>query len=213
VDLVSFNTNSQHIDRLSTPKENAMYTVVVGNLCQDPILRQPFRGGQPYAKFTVATNARRRVGDEYVDRPPVFHRVICFGQLAENVSNSLRKGMEVLAVGDWADDSYTDEQGQRRVQIVMEARTLGPTLRWVTAEVNRTERRPDNDTIDMFATESTRKPTPQPTDPIATPTPETPPAGLSVIRGLPTPAPDTDASGSTRRRKKVEPEPAVSKAG
>jgi single-strand DNA-binding protein len=213
VDLVSFHPNSQHIDRLSEPKENAMNSVVVGNLCQDPILRQPFRGSQPYAKFTVAVNVRRRVGDEYLDRPTVFHRVICFGQLAENVSNSLRKGMEVLAVGDWADDTYTDEQGQRRVQIVMEARTLGPTLRWATAEVNRTERRTDN-TIDMFATDSPREPTsnpPQSTDPTTEPIPAPLSAGLSLIRGLPTPAPDT--SGSTRRRKKVEPEAAAPKAG
>jgi single-strand DNA-binding protein len=216
VDLVSFHPNSQHIDRLSTPKESVMDNVVVGNLCQDPILRQPFRGSKPYAKFTVAVNSRYRVGDEYVDRPTVFHRVVCFGPLAENVSNSLRKGMEVLAVGEWADDSYTDEQGQRRVQVVMQARTLGPTLRWATADVNRTERAPDNNAIDVFAAENTRQPTAQPAQPTqstAVPVPETPAAGLSVIRGLPTPTPDADARGSTRRRKKVEPESAIPRAG
>jgi single-strand DNA-binding protein len=193
-----------------------MDNVVVGNLCQDPILRQPHRGSQPYAKFTVAVNTRRRVGDEYLDRPPVFHRVICFGQLAENVSNSLRKGMEVLAAGEWADDSYTDEQGQRRVQLVMEARTLGPTLRWATAQVNRTERRSDTDTIEMVATDRARQPTPnapQAPDPTAVPATETPTTGISVIRGLPTTVPDTDTGGSTRRRKKAEPEPAVAQAG
>jgi single stranded DNA-binding protein len=194
-----------------------MDSVVVGNLCQDPVLRQPFRGSQPYAKFTVAVNTRRRVGDDYVDRPTVFHRVVCFGQLAENVSNSLRKGMEVLAVGDWADDSYSDDQGKRHVGVVMEARTLGPTLRWATAQVNRTERRSDPDKIDMFATDRTRQSTPDPTpqsaDPAAVPVPDTPAAGLSVIRGLPTGVPDADARGSTRRRKKAEPEPAAAQAG
>lgn len=120
-----------------------MDNVVVGNLCQDPVLRQPTRGSRPFAKFTLAVNAWRRVGQEFVERPPVFHRVVCFGQLAENVSNSLRKGMEVVAVGEWADDSYSDEQGQRKIQITMEARTVGPTLRWATAQVVRTERRPD----------------------------------------------------------------------
>jgi single-stranded DNA-binding protein len=120
--------------------------------------------------------------------------------------------MEVLAVGDWADDTYTDEQGQRRVQIVMEARALGPTLRWATAEVNRTERRPDNNTIDMFAADSPREPTPQSTGPAAAPAAAPLSAGLSIIRGLPTPAPDADAPGNTRRRKKAEPEAAVSKA-
>jgi single-strand DNA-binding protein len=197
-----------------------MDSVLVGNLCQDPILRQPFRGSRPYAKFTVAVNTQRRVGDEYVDRPTVFHRVVCFGQLAENVSNSLRKGMEVLAVGDWADDSYSDDQGKRHVHVVMEARTLGPTLRWATAQVNRAERRSDPGTIDMFA-DRTRQSAPDPTPQSATeatdqatvPVQDTPAAGLSVIRGLPTGVPDAEARGSTRRRKKPEPEPAVSQAG
>jgi single stranded DNA-binding protein len=123
-----------------------MDNVVVGRLCQDPILRQARRGGRPTARFTVAVNIWRRVEQDFVERPPVFHRVVCFGQLAENVSNSLRKGMEVLAVGEWVDDSYSDEQGQRRVQVAMEARAVGPTLRKATAQIQRTERRTDTDT-------------------------------------------------------------------
>ena len=117
-----------------------MDNVLVGNVCADPVLRQPTRGSRPVARFTIAVNTRRRVGDEYVERPPVFHRVVCFGTLAENVTNSLRKGMEVLAMGEWADDSYSDEHGQRRTQIVLEARTVGPGLRWATATVARPDR-------------------------------------------------------------------------
>ncbi|HEY1574576.1 MAG TPA: single-stranded DNA-binding protein [Pseudonocardiaceae bacterium] len=128
-----------------------MDNVVVGNLCKDPILWQPRRGGQPVARLTVAVNGRRKIGDEYVDRPPVFHRLVCFGPLAENVSNSLRKGMEVLAVGEWVDDSYSDELGHRKVQVAMEARTIGPTLRRATAVVHRTERKPD-DPLPLMAT-------------------------------------------------------------
>lgn len=117
--------------------------VVVGHLCQDPVLRQPKRGGRPVARFTVAVNIWRRVGEEFVDRPPVFHRVVCFGPLAENVSNSLRKGMEVLAVGEWVDDSYQDEQGKRRVQHALEAKVVGPALRRATASVVRVARPAD----------------------------------------------------------------------
>jgi single stranded DNA-binding protein len=134
-----------------------MDNVVFGNLCQDPILRQPRRGGRPMARFTVAVNVWRRDERGFVERPPVFHRVICFGQLAENVSNSLRKGMEVLAVGEWVDDSYSDEQGQRRVHVAMEARAIGPTLRRATAQVHKTERRTDTDltAVDLDAEQST----------------------------------------------------------
>lgn len=132
-----------HSDRRGA-KGLDMDNVVVGNLCKDPILWQPQRGGRPVARLTIAVNARRKIGDEYVDRPPVFHRLVCFGPLAENVSNSLRKGMEVLAVGEWVDDSYSDELGQRRVQVAMEARAIGPALRRATAVVHRTERKPDD---------------------------------------------------------------------
>lgn len=126
-----------------------MDNVVVGNLCGDPILRQPRRGGRPTARFTVAVNNWRRVGEEFVERPPVFHRVVCFGRLAENVTNSLHKGVEVLAVGEWVDDSYTDEQGQRRVQVAMEARAVGPALRRAVAAVRKVDYRPDSDILQI----------------------------------------------------------------
>jgi single-strand DNA-binding protein len=125
-------------------KENVMDNVVLGRLCQDPVLRQPRRAGQPVATFTVAVNQWRKVDREVVQRTPVFHRVVCYGPLAENVSNSLRKGMEVLAVGEWVDDSYSDATGQRRVQVAMEARAVGPALRYATAQVQKVERRTTN---------------------------------------------------------------------
>lgn len=114
--------------------------MVVGNLCGDPVFRQTRRGGRPMARFVVAVNRRRRSNDDFVDFPPVFHRIVCFGGLAENVNNSLRKGMEVLVVGEWVDDSYSDEQGQKRWQIALEARTIGAGLRWATASVAKVAR-------------------------------------------------------------------------
>jgi single-strand DNA-binding protein len=120
-----------------------MDTMVIGNLCGDPKLRQTRRGDRPMARFTVAVNRWRRAGDELVACPPVFHRVICHGPLAENVNNSLRKGMEVLAVGQFVDDSYDDDRGERRNLIALEARTIGPGLRWATAAVVKAERADD----------------------------------------------------------------------
>jgi single-strand DNA-binding protein len=114
--------------------------VVMGNVCQDPILRQPRRGDRPVVTFTVAVNPRRRVGEAFIELPAVFHRVVCFGLMAENVNNTLRKGMEVVAVGEWVDDSYSDEQGQRRVQVALQARNVGPALRWATADVHKVTR-------------------------------------------------------------------------
>jgi single-strand DNA-binding protein len=203
-----------------------MDNVVVGNLCQDPILRQARRGGLPVAKFTVAVNSWRRVGGEFVERPPVFHRVVCFGQLAENVTNTLRKGMEVVAVGEWADDSFSDEQGQRRVQITMEARTVGPTLRWATAQVNRSERRPDTDQSPPLGLEIPVGSTSTESVPAVRPRaePDLTPVGVPV-ETLTTDqlrvamaeigaefVPAATIKQSLRRKRKPEPEPATSHA-
>ena len=114
---------------------------VIGNICADPTLRMTRKSNVPMARFTLAVNHRRKVGDdEFVDRPAVFHRIVCFGKLAENVSNTLRKGMEVLAVGGWIDDSYEDERGQKHTHVAMEARAVGASLRWATASVTKVER-------------------------------------------------------------------------
>lgn len=199
-----------------------MDTMIVGNLCHDPILRQSTRGSAPFAKFTIAVNSWRRAGDGFVERPPVFHRVVCFGQLAENVTNSLRRGMEVVAMGQWADDSYSDESGQRKVQITLEARNVGPTLRWATAQVHRAERQPEPDrppaqTIPLDLGEP--PPNPRLADPDLTPAPkplaELSPAelrkaaeeiGAELI-------PATSLARITRRRKKPDPEPLTANTG
>ncbi|HEX3785596.1 MAG TPA: single-stranded DNA-binding protein [Pseudonocardiaceae bacterium] len=117
-----------------------MENTVIGNLCADPTLRTARKSGRPIVRFTIAVNQRRRIGEEFVDRPPVFHRVVCFGQLAENASNTLHKGMEVLVVGEWVDDSYEDERGQKHAYIALEAKVVGPGLRWATAAVTKVER-------------------------------------------------------------------------
>lgn len=150
-----------------------MDNAVVGHLCGDPVLRQPRRTGQPVARFTVAVDVWRKQGETYVTKPSVFHKIVCFGSTAENVTNSLRKGMEVIVVGEWVDDSYTDELGHRKVQIAMEARTVGPTLRRATAQVIKTERR----TEETHPRKPTPEPTANPTAPPPTPTPQPVAAG------------------------------------
>lgn len=112
---------------------------VIGNICADPIMRMTKKSGRAMVRFSVAVN-RRRFGEEPVERLPVFHRVNCYGPLAENVGNTLRKGMEVLVVGEWVNDSWEDENGQKHSQNVLEAKSVGPGLRWATAVVTKVER-------------------------------------------------------------------------
>ena len=114
--------------------------VVVGNVTSEPKLYLTKRTGTAMANFGVAVNRRRKVGDVYVDRPAVFHNIICFGRLAEHVGYTVHTGMEVMAVGEWINDTYDDDRGRTRKRVTMEARVVGLSLRWVTASINTVER-------------------------------------------------------------------------
>lgn len=198
-----------------------MDNIVVGHLCQDPTLHQARRGDRPVARFTVAVNNWKRVGAEFVPRPPVFHRVICFGPLAENVSNSLTRGTEVVAVGQWVDDSYSDADGQRRVQLALEAKSVGAALRRATVSIHRNPRRePDGapvaieDPIDLTSTDATA------TDAALAPVAAVEPVdvgrattSLELITGDPVPSPDRVMSRDQPRPRARSPRPATARAG
>ena len=114
---------------------------IVGNLTADPVLRMS-ANGRGVIRFDVAINRRRfnRETNQYDDLPPVFHRVVAFGPVAENAAETLRKGLEVVAVGQMADDSYETDAGEKRRQVVLEAHVIAPSLRFATANVVRVQR-------------------------------------------------------------------------
>ena len=114
--------------------------VVVGNVTNEPKLHLTKRTGTAMANFGLAVNRRRRVNNEFVDRPAVFHNIICFGRLAEHVGYAVHTGMEVMAVGEWINDSYEDSKGRTQQRVTMEARVVGLSLRWVTASITKLER-------------------------------------------------------------------------
>lgn len=98
---------------------------IVGNVTAEPVLRRS-GSGRGVLRFDVAVNRRRfnREANEYQDLPPVFHRVVAFGPLAENAAESIDKGTEVVVVGQFADDSYQTEGGEKRRQTVLEAQVI-----------------------------------------------------------------------------------------
>jgi single-strand DNA-binding protein len=114
---------------------------VHGNVTEKPTLRFS-RSGVPVATFTVAANRRRlnRGTGRWVDLPPVFHRVVCFNGLAENVAASLGKGATVAVTGEFADDSFKRDDGTtvRRVQI--EASDVAASLRYASATLVKNPR-------------------------------------------------------------------------
>ena len=115
-------------------------TTIVGNVTADPILRMS-GNGRGVIRFDLAINRQRfnRDTNQYDDLPPVFHRVVAFGPVAQNAAETLRKGLEVVVVGQMADDSYETEAGEKR-QVVLEAQVIAPSLRFAKANVVRVQR-------------------------------------------------------------------------
>ncbi len=108
---------------------------VVGNVTRDPELRFA-QSGTSIAQFGVAWNRRRQDQEDEVS----FFDVTCFGQMAENVSESLKKGARVVVYGRLEQRSWETEQGDRRSRVSIVAEDIAPSLKWATAAVTKNER-------------------------------------------------------------------------
>ena len=114
---------------------------IVGNLTADPVYRVLERNARGVVRFDVAVNRRHfdRESGQYDEPPPVFRRIVAFGPLADNVHESLQRGLEVVVVGAITDDSY-EKDGEKHRQVVIEAQVVAPSLRFATADVKKTQR-------------------------------------------------------------------------
>jgi single-strand DNA-binding protein len=114
---------------------------VVGNLTRDPELRFT-PSGQSNASFGVAVNRRwqNRQNQEWEEATSFFN-VVCWGTLADNVSESLSKGSRVLVTGRLEQRSWETQEGEKRSVVEIVADEVAPSLRWATAKVERNERR------------------------------------------------------------------------
>jgi single-strand DNA-binding protein len=113
---------------------------IVGNLVADPELKFT-PSGQAVANFTVAQTSRSWDKDTnaWKDGSSIFMRCAIWRQAAENVAESLTKGMRVVVTGTLRQRSF-EVEGQKRSVIEMEAFEVGPSLRYATAKVNKVER-------------------------------------------------------------------------
>lgn len=114
---------------------------VVGNLTADPELRFT-PSGAAVASFTIASTPRTfdRNSNEWKDGEALFLRCSIWRQAAENVAESLQRGMRVVAQGRLKQRSYETREGEKRTVVEMEVEEIGPSLRYATAKVNRTQR-------------------------------------------------------------------------
>lgn len=114
---------------------------VIGNLTNDPELRFT-PSGSPVANFTIASTPRTfdRQANEWKDGETLFLRASIWRDAAENVAESLTKGMRVIVTGRLKSRTYETKEGEKRTVIELEVDEIGPSLRYANAKVNRTQR-------------------------------------------------------------------------
>jgi len=115
---------------------------VIGNLTNDPELRFT-PSGSAVANFTIASTPRTfdKNSNAWVDGETLFLRASVWREAAENVAESLTKGMRVIASGRLKQRSYDDaKSGEKRTVIELEVDEIGPSLKYANAKVNRTQR-------------------------------------------------------------------------
>jgi len=118
---------------------------LVGNLTRDPELRFT-NTGQPTTTFGLAVNRRwqNRQTQEW-EEATSFIDVVCWREMAENVSETLTRGARVVVTGRLEQRSWETPDGDRRSKVEVTADEIGPSLRWATAQVTKNERRGPSD--------------------------------------------------------------------
>src|SRR5699024_397355 len=114
---------------------------VVGNLTADPELRFT-PAGAAVATFTVASTPRNfdRQTNEWRDGETLFLRCSIWRDAAENVAESLTKGMRVIVQGRLVQRSFETREGERRTVVELQVDEIGPSMRYATEPDTRASR-------------------------------------------------------------------------
>jgi len=117
---------------------------IVGNLVNDPELRFT-SSGQPVASFRVASTPRvmDRNTNEWKDGDSLFLTCNVWRQMAENVAESLQRGMRVIVSGRLRQRNYETKEGEKRTVYEVEVDDIGPSLLRASAKVTRAQRSGD----------------------------------------------------------------------
>jgi len=124
---------------------NGNNVTLVGNITRDPELRFT-PSGQANATFGLAVNRRwqNRQNNEWEEATSFFN-VVCWREMAENVSESLQKGARVVVTGRLEQRSWETQDGEKRSVVEVVADEIGPSLRWATASITKNERKSGGD--------------------------------------------------------------------
>jgi len=114
---------------------------VVGNLVSDPELRYTPQG-VAVANFRIASTPRTfdKQANEWKDGDSLFLACNVWRQPAENVAESLAKGMRVVVTGRLKQRSYETREGEKRTVFEVEVDEVGPSLRNASAKITKSSR-------------------------------------------------------------------------
>ena len=120
---------------------NEAQMTLVGNLVEDPELRFT-PSGQPVAKFRAASTPRYldKSTNEWKDGDSLFLTCTVWRQAAENVAESLQRGMRVIVTGRLKQRSYETKEGEKRTVYELEVDEVGPSLKSASAKVTKATR-------------------------------------------------------------------------
>lgn len=111
---------------------------LIGNLTMDPELRFT-PSGIAMARIGLAVNRRYQRDGEWQEQTSFFYGTV-WREQAESVAESLQKGARVIVSGQMEQRTWQDKDGNDRESIEVRIDEIGPSLRWATATVNKTQR-------------------------------------------------------------------------
>jgi single-strand DNA-binding protein len=111
---------------------------VVGNLTGDPELRYT-QSGTAMVSGSIASNRRYQVNGEWQEQTSYFN-FTAWRELAENLAATMTKGMRVVATGRMEQKDWVDKDGNKRTSYDLVLDEIGPSLRWATAVVTKTDK-------------------------------------------------------------------------
>jgi len=120
---------------------NELNITIIGRLTEDPALRYT-PAGAAVANLTIAQNSRvfDKQSNEWRDKPTNFFRCSIWREAAEQVAESLQKGMAVIAYGEVTSRTYDTKEGEKRTVQEVELQHIGPDLKWATAKVTKAQK-------------------------------------------------------------------------
>lgn len=116
---------------------NGLEFPVIGNITRDPEVRFS-AAGKAWATFSIAVNRVTNSRDGDKNTSSTFVNCKAFGDIAENLASTLKRGTRVIAYGRMEEESWKDKEGNDRKSFSFIIDEIGPSLRWATASVEKT---------------------------------------------------------------------------